>query len=644
MRLRAQMLLGTAAISAVVVVTLLGIVAPRLEQSFAALEYGAVRQDLARATNAIRAELAALQGTAEDWGAWDDTVAFVRGQAPDYVEQNLMPWSMENLRLDFMVFYDEAGRRVLARGFDAAEAAIAEVGEPTLSALGRVLESLRAEAIESAAELVDLGGEFALVAFTPILDSEQRGPSAGTVALGRLLTVGSLADLASQVQLPLSIRSLESDVVPPSAGDQLAREGFAVAPLDERVIAGYALWPTRTGAPAVVSFATPRTIFQTGQRTVRVLMASLLAILVATAVGFLLFLRSRILSRTSGLAAEVGKIAASGDRSGRVSVSGQDELADLGRQINGMLRALEASNAALERSEGRYRNLFESSRDPIYITTADGAFVDVNRALLDLFGYAKEELKTLSAASLYARVEDREAFRALIDEKGFVANYPVSLRKKDGTHVECLLTTIAEEAPGGSGRHYQGILRDVTEILRHQERLTYLATHDPLTGLLTRGALDDVLQLEIARAMRNLERLAVFYLDLDRFKAINDTHGHAAGDRLLQDVAQRLRASLRASDAVARLGGDEFVALLPGIDSPRDAEIAAEKVVRALRDAFRIDGEKLDLSVSIGIALCPDDGESPIRLLQRADAAMYSVKGLGRNGWKRCSASDGSPS
>jgi diguanylate cyclase (GGDEF)-like protein len=136
--------------------------------------------------------------------------------------------------------------------------------------------------------------------------------------------------------------------------------------------------------------------------------------------------------------------------------------------------------------------------------------------------------------------------------------------------------------------------------------------------------------------MRNLERLAVFYLDLDRFKEVNDAHGHAAGDRVLQEVSVRLREALRASDTIARLGGDEFVALLPGMDNPRDAEIAAEKVLCALRDSFSIEDDgSCGLSVSIGIALYPDDADNSANLLQNADAAMYVAKTEGRDGWRR---------
>jgi diguanylate cyclase (GGDEF)-like protein/PAS domain S-box-containing protein len=381
---------------------------------------------------------------------------------------------------------------------------------------------------------------------------------------------------------------------------------------------------------------TSRDAYRAGIATSRSLTISLLAMVAVLCGTFFTFLNVRVLGRTARLTRGVARIAERKDPSRRVTVRGKDELAGLASNINGMLASIEESRAALAKSERQYHNLFESSHDPIYITSEDGRFIDANPALFELFGYTKDEIMSMSASELYVRPKDRDDFRAAIQEKGFVASHPVALKKKDGTHVLCLLTTIIEASPDTPPRVYQGIIRDVTEVMQQREELTFRATHDPLTGLLTRRALDDVLKLEIARAMRNLERLAVFYLDLDRFKEVNDAHGHAAGDRVLQEVSVRLREALRASDTIARLGGDEFVALLPGMDNPRDAEIAAEKVLCALRDSFAIEDDgSCGLSVSIGIALYPDDADNSANLLQNADAAMYVAKTEGRDGWRR---------
>ncbi len=652
MRLRTQVILSIGVMVALVVGLLLGVALPHLKGAFLGIERTEVQRDIDRARNALSTELAALEATSHDWASWDDTVAFVEGTAPDFASANLFADTFENLRLNGMAFFDSAGRLVDARGFDLERKEAVSLSEAETAALRAIgAQSRAADDVSSRSGLVSFGAEIALVAVHPILNSFHEPPARGTLVIVRTLTPAEIDALGAQVGLPLELRRIDDPENGPAvlallSGGSSAPVLSAVMPLDAETVAGYTVWRDLAGAPlAVLGVEVPRDAYRTGVMALRNLMIVLLSMLAAFGGGFMVFLNSRVLSRTDHLTHDVARIAREQDTTQRVPVRGKDELASLGNGINGMLASIEESREALARSERQYRNLFESSRDPIYITAEDGRFIDVNQALVDLLGYTKEEIMTMTAGEFYVKREDREAFQVAIKEKGFVTGFPVTLKRKDGAHLRCLLTTTLETGSGDRGRTYQGIIRDVTELLRQQEELTFLATHDPLTGLLTRGALDDVLRLEIARAMRNLDRLAVFYLDLDRFKEVNDAHGHAAGDRVLQEVSVRLREALRASDTVARLGGDEFVALLPGIDSPRDAEVAADKVLQALRDSFEIpDDGSLGLSVSIGIALFPDDGESGLHLLQRADAAMYVAKSEGRDGWRRYDRDAGVPS
>ncbi len=148
-------------------------------------------------------------------------------------------------------------------------------------------------------------------------------------------------------------------------------------------------------------------------------------------------------------------------------------------------------------------------------------------------------------------------------------------------------------------------------------------------------AFDERLLLELAHAGRDEKRLAVMVLDLDRFKDVNDTFGHTVGDRLLQAVGERLKASLRSSDTVARLGGDEFLVLLPKIARPEDALGTAEKILDAVRRPLAVDGQELRVTTSIGVALYPDDGEESETLVKNADIAMYRAKEKGRNNYER---------
>ncbi len=170
------------------------------------------------------------------------------------------------------------------------------------------------------------------------------------------------------------------------------------------------------------------------------------------------------------------------------------------------------------------------------------------------------------------------------------------------------------------------ILRDVTETLKRAEELAYAADHDALTGLPNRKLLDNRLQQAIARAQRRQESFALLFLDLDRFKEINDTMGHAAGDALLVEVARRLRAAVREEDTIARLGGDEFVALLEGPTREQHARAVADKIDRILSEPYRLGTGSATLSVSIGLSVFPDDGSDPDALLGHADAGMYRAK------------------
>lgn len=176
-------------------------------------------------------------------------------------------------------------------------------------------------------------------------------------------------------------------------------------------------------------------------------------------------------------------------------------------------------------------------------------------------------------------------------------------------------------------------LVDITQIREAQQRIRHLATHDTLTGLLNRSALEDRLEHALALARRNQSRVSVMFLDLDRFKNVNDTLGHQFGDMLLREVAARLQACAREADTVARLGGDEFVVMLEALDGLGTRRVA-ERILSAISAPFHIEGQELYLGVSIGIAVAPHDGDDPNTLLRKADAAMYLAKERGRNNFQ----------
>src|SRR6185437_7080383 len=178
------------------------------------------------------------------------------------------------------------------------------------------------------------------------------------------------------------------------------------------------------------------------------------------------------------------------------------------------------------------------------------------------------------------------------------------------------------------------VFRDVSIARALSLKMAHLAQHDSLTDLPNRLLLNDRLNQALALAHRNDQRLALLFLDLDRFKSINDSLGHAIGDRLLQSVAERLVTCVRSSDTVSRQGGDEFVILLPQVTQPADAVVAAQKILLALSTPYRIDRQDLQLAASIGIVIYPEDGTEADTLLKHADLAMYRAKESGRNTYR----------
>jgi diguanylate cyclase (GGDEF)-like protein/PAS domain S-box-containing protein len=308
----------------------------------------------------------------------------------------------------------------------------------------------------------------------------------------------------------------------------------------------------------------------------------------------------------------------------------------IGRHI-GQFVQREQAEAALRESEAHFRALVEQASDSFYVHDIEGRFIDVNQRGCDCLGYTRDELLGMSLADIDVDLSIKK-LKGLLGP--VTIRTPIALesrhRHKDGTVFPVEIRVGPIEIDGH--QHLLSLVRDVTERKELQDHIQHLAYHDPLTNLPNRAMFNRHLSHAMIQARRYFKGLAVLFIDLDRFKNINDTLGHDAGDRLLQEMARRLQSSLREGDLVARLGGDEFVILIEEVTDLSHVSQVARQVLTSLVKEYPLDGQLIHITASIGISTFPEDGRDEFSLMKHADVAMYRAKEGGKNNFQFYSA------
>jgi diguanylate cyclase (GGDEF)-like protein/PAS domain S-box-containing protein len=280
--------------------------------------------------------------------------------------------------------------------------------------------------------------------------------------------------------------------------------------------------------------------------------------------------------------------------------------------------------------------VFESSGEAIMITDAAGCMISVNNAFSRVTGYAAADAVGRNASMLASGRHSREFFsemwRSML-ETGYWQGELWNRRRDGEIYPEWLgISSVRDEE--GKITHFVGIFSDISERKAAEAKIAFLAHHDPLTGLPNRLLLKDRMQQAIVHGERNGNKVALLFVDLDRFKAVNDSFGHPVGDALLRDAAQRLLACVRDSDTVSRHGGDEFLVVLTDLHSSEVPAQIAAKIMAVLGQPFHLEDHEAKISASVGIAVYPEDGAGFDELLKKADTAMYHAKEAGRNAFR----------
>ena len=279
--------------------------------------------------------------------------------------------------------------------------------------------------------------------------------------------------------------------------------------------------------------------------------------------------------------------------------------------------------------------VIEHIADGVVVLDAAGTIVTVNPAFSQITGYSEQEAIGRDRTLTRSGRHDEAFYEQMWNEQmttGFWRGEIWNQRKNGELYLEWL-TVSAVRDHRGIATHYVGVFSDITKAKESQEKLDHLAHHDPLTALPNRLLFHDRLQHALQRAVRDDEQLALLFIDLDRFKNVNDTLGHHIGDELLKQVAKALSDKLREGDTLARLGGDEFIVLLEDVEGQYKASMVAEKLVAMFEQPFMVAGHELFVTCSVGISLFPADAADLNMLIRNADVAMYQAKARGRNGY-----------
>jgi len=367
---------------------------------------------------------------------------------------------------------------------------------------------------------------------------------------------------------------------------------------------------------------------------------------ICTLIGVILtFAISEKISRVLNMLVTKFKKLASGDFTEKMTIASRDELEDVANsyntlvdQISSMVMKLEMkqkkTEEELRESEEFFRALFENARYPIYVFSREFKFVDANPYACNYYGYSLEEFRQMTLWDLAPPGEislHKDLFEKIMEKEGALIN-EIRQRKRNGQIVTSTVDNVT--ITRGGKRFCVSKITDITERKVAEEKLSHLANYDALTDLPNRILFMDRLTQGLYQAKRTGKTVAILFIDLDRFKSVNDTLGHQIGDRLLQAISKIL-ISGRETDTVTRLGGDEFAVMLMNVSNRKDIETVVKKILNSLTlHPFKIEGHDIIVTASVGITLFPTDGEDIETLLKNADSAMYKAKKKGRNNFQ----------
>jgi diguanylate cyclase (GGDEF)-like protein/PAS domain S-box-containing protein len=553
----------------------------------------------------FEAELDDLSSAVSDYSIWNETAEFSLGKRPDYFRDSVGAGALVRVDVDTILVLDRNLETRLSLAVDPGTIQEYEI-QPDPDLLAAIKQGVTSGQLASQSDnvrgIVQRARGPGLFVVRPIFAHTGSTQAVGWMAFARTFSPAVIERIGRFSPWPVSgipVASLDHSGVPDDVREWVRRSALT-ANLQTRVagrghLNGYLILRDQVGVPVwLVQLEIPRTAYAQATRTT-LYQTILLGLLVSgfTIVAMLLVARSR---------------------------------------------RLNADRLSLE---SRYRAIIEQAQDGLLVADArTGEIVDANPAVQQQLGFTLDELRGRSILSVLRGPNDsQDPVIATLARVEPSRGIELVQWLKDGRQMDVEVSCVPIES--SDRRLVSYLMRDLserkkaqTQLLANQQRLDKLANHDHLTGLPNRMFLQAHLPEALARCEESGQMLAVLFLDLDRFKHINDSRGHEIGDKLLQEIAKRVRNAVRPADIVVRMGGDEFVVVLHRVGSPDEVGIAATRINEVLSAPVMIDGRALVATVSIGVSLFPRDGGTMVELLKHSDTAMYQAKDMGRNNFQ----------
>ncbi|WP_152225664.1 diguanylate cyclase domain-containing protein [Pseudomonas sp. SCB32] len=568
---------------------------------------------------------------ARSYAWWDTSYAFMHKPDPKFVAENLEVDMLGFLGFDYVLYVDRQGGIVgqqwklddLPERFPGTSTPSPEDLKRDIlkTALDLGALDIAGDARHSIDQLVQIDGVPQLLLSYPISDTAGRAEPAGALIAGVLFDKRRMAALENQMGARLRLADDSSPdntwrplSIPNNRGATLLSPRQLLGKNQQQMSL---LYLSSKGKPQLrIEVISPRPLYLQGRQSIRLFLYLALALLATALLLAYLALEFWIIRRVRTLNREVSSIGPDHNQQ-RLGSLGEDELGKLAGEMNHMLDRL-------EQSEARDRAILDAIRDGYFEMDQKGIMLTVNAALCRMLGYSAEEIVGRHYSLLLPEEDARRAQALYVqvrDDKR-ETTFSAPFKCANGRLLNCETRSSAIRDNQGVFTGFRGILRDISQHVAYQNQLIDLAFRDAVTGLGNRKAFDGQLPAAITRC----ERAALLYIDLDRFKQVNDSFGHATGDALLSAVGERLHNSLRQPDQAFRLGGDEFAVLLENAE-PQQAESLGMRLLQVLGSPYEVSGQTIDfVTPSIGIAFYPQDAGDAEALTRAADVAMYQAK------------------